>query len=95
MLDKLCEYRYVMVTEHYPAPNVQVVPNIDKPHGGDTRIPDNSAVYLDQPPFNIQGVSTILEVSAPNWLAQEGEIIKTLLFCQHDYRNNMHVKQKD
>lgn len=80
---KLSSYRYVMVTEHYPAPEVKIVPNLDKPHGGDTRIPDNSAVYLNQPPFNIQNLSIILEVLAPP-LVHQGETIKTMVYSTKD-----------
>lgn len=82
VLNKLQGYRYVMVTEHYPAANVRTLPNIDKPHGGDTRIPDNSAVYLDHPPFSIQGARTVLEVPASRWLAHDGETIKTVLIAK-------------
>lgn len=83
ILNKLRSYRYVMVTEHYPAPNVKIVPNTDKPHGGDTRIPDNSAVYLDQPPFNIQNLRIILEVLAPA-LVHQGETIRTAVYSTED-----------
>lgn len=83
VLNKLHGYRYVMVTEHYPAPSVKTVHNIDKPHGGDTRIPDNSAVYLDHPPFNVQGARTVLEVPASRWLAHDGETIKTVLITKN------------
>jgi len=82
VLNKLGSYRYVLVTEHYPAPFVNAIPNIDKPHGGDTRIPDNSAVYLDQEPFNIQGIHTLLEVPASHSLVHDGETIKTMLITK-------------
>jgi hypothetical protein len=52
----------VMVTEHYPPPSANFVPNKDKPHGADTRVYDNSAVCLDQPPFNVRDARLILEV---------------------------------
>jgi hypothetical protein len=50
------------------------VPNIDKVHGADIRVYDNSAVYLSEPPFNIPAkeLQLILEVPAAV-LAGEGQ----------------------
>jgi SAM-dependent methyltransferase len=79
ILNKFSKYRYVLITEHYPANNVSVIPNIDKPHGADTRIYDNSAVYLDMPPFNLRHLSLFLEVEEITWLVREGETIRTYL----------------
>jgi SAM-dependent methyltransferase len=79
VLAKLEKYRYVLVTEHYPAPGVAVTPNLDKPHGSDTRTFDNSGVYLDQPPFNLSGWQPFLEVEASAWLVKKGETIRTFL----------------
>jgi SAM-dependent methyltransferase len=73
------KYKYVIVTEHYPAPNVKVKPNLDKPHGADTRIIDDSAVYLDSPPFNVPNVQMILEVDAPRSMMNKGEKIRSFL----------------
>jgi SAM-dependent methyltransferase len=79
VLKNIKKYKYIIITEHYPSPFVQVIPNKDKPHGSDTRIIDNSAVYLDQSPFNIQGLSLLLEVDAIVNLRKEGEKIKSFL----------------
>jgi len=87
VLEKLKHYRYVMVTEHYPASGINVVPNLDKPHGGDTRIPDNSAVYLDKPPFSVQGMKTVLKVAAPRCLENDGESIETMLITRNSDRD--------
>ena len=73
------KYKYIIITEHYPSPFVQVIPNKDKPHGSDTRIIDNSAVYLDKSPFNIPDLSLLLEVDAIVNLRKEGEKIKSFL----------------
>ena len=73
------KYKYIIITEHYPSPFVQVIPNKDKPHGSDTRIINNSAVYLDKSPFNIPGLSLLLEVDAIVNLRKEGEKIKSFL----------------
>lgn len=60
ILDKVSQYRYVFVTEHYPA-TVQI-PNLDKPPNNYTRRRQASAVYLDEAPFNVSGVELILTV---------------------------------
>jgi SAM-dependent methyltransferase len=79
VLKKLSKYRFVIVTEHYPAPSLPVVPNRDKPHGGDTRILDDSAVYLEQEPFNMRGGSIVLEVEADEPIKRKGEVIRSYL----------------
>jgi SAM-dependent methyltransferase len=62
VLSKTNQYKWVVVTEHFPADCDLVVPNINKPHGPDTRITDNSGVYLDRPPFNVANIEMILEL---------------------------------
>jgi len=79
ILKKIKQYKYVIITEHYPAENVTVRPNIDKPHGEDTRIIDNSAVYLDKPPFNLLGIQAFLEVKVDKYISYEGEQLKSFL----------------
>lgn len=81
VLKKTRKYRYVLITEHYPAPSVKSRPNLDKVHGSDTRILDNSAVYLDQPPFNVkpESITLVLDVDAEIPLVHQGERIKTFL----------------
>ena len=79
VLDKIKTYRYVLITEHYPAPSVRPRPNVDKPHGSDIRIYDDSAVYLDQPPFNVPNPVLVLEVEASKGIVNEGEKIRTFL----------------
>ena len=79
VLTKLKKYRYVLITEHYPAPHLAIAPNLDKPHGSDTRTFDNSGVYLDAPPFNLDGLSLFLEVMATKWLVAPEERIVTFL----------------
>jgi hypothetical protein len=79
VLAKTGQYRYTIVTEHYPAASVGVIPNVDKPHGRDTRLTDNSGVYLDRPPFAIPNVQTLLEIEAVQFLVAKGETIRTVL----------------
>lgn len=81
VLQKVKQYRYVLITEHYPAPFVKFQPNIDKPHGADTRIYDDSAVYLDQAPFNVppKSINLVSEVDVQTYLVHEGEKLRTFL----------------
>lgn len=60
ILPKLQKYETVFVTEHQP--NICAIPNKDMVHGSRIRIYDNSGVYLDKPPFNVQNVELVLEV---------------------------------
>ena len=76
-------YRYVLVTEHYPAPGVVRQKNVDKPCGEDVRVYDDSAVYLDAPPFNQRVSGPLLDVDAGHYLVQRGERIRTYLI-EHD-----------
>jgi SAM-dependent methyltransferase len=61
ILPKLARYRHVLITEHYPAPGPHVVPNRDKTHGHDTRIEDDSAVFLEHTPFEARIGPVLLE----------------------------------
>lgn len=74
ILGKLGKYKYVLITEHYPPPSKCVIPNKDKPHGPDTRISDNSAVYLDLPPFNMRLSHIMLEVPVTSSTDVDGTI---------------------
>jgi hypothetical protein len=46
VLGKLNNFKYVLITEHYPTDNNSIKTNIDKIHGGDIRVYQNSGVYL-------------------------------------------------
>jgi hypothetical protein len=54
------KYRYLCVTDDIPT-GAGVRFNLDKPHGPDTRIYDNSGVSLEYPPFSLP-TQTVLEV---------------------------------
>lgn len=64
ILKKLPRYKWVFITEHYPANNVVIQPNKDKIHGSDIRLYDHSGVYLTAPPFALpsQQLEQVLEV---------------------------------
>ena len=75
----LKQYRYVLVTEHLPAPGPWVRPNRDKPHGPDTRIADDSGLFLDQPPFSFPVEAVLLRMDVVQPLRRSGEQIVTFL----------------
>lgn len=77
ILPKLAAYEHVLVTEHYPGPGAPIVPNKDKPHGHDTRVEDDSAVFLEQPPFNARIAAVLLEHETRP-LKRQGEMLRTL-----------------
>lgn len=79
VLQNLARYRFVLVTEHYPAPGALRQKNVDKPCGEDVRIYDGSAVYLDAPPFNRQVSGPLLDVDAGHHLLHPGERIRSYL----------------
>lgn len=63
ILEKLKHYRFVIITEHVPSPNPELVKNVDKPHGGGIRLYKNSGVFLDCPPFSVSGsLEQVLEL---------------------------------
>jgi SAM-dependent methyltransferase len=76
---RLGRYPYVLITEHLPAPDRLVQPNLDKPHGADTRVVDGSGVFLDLPPFSVPIDRIILETPVLSPIASEGEVLRTLL----------------
>lgn len=81
ILRKARKYKFLIVTEHYPQPNVTFVPNLDIPHGPDMRLHFDSAVYLDKSPFNLQHVELLLDVEA-----EEQTRIKTFVVKNKDLK---------
>ncbi|MGH3614025.1 MAG: class I SAM-dependent methyltransferase [Pseudonocardia sp.] len=83
VLQKLCMYRCVLITEHHPADGPTVVPNVDKVHGADIRLYDGSGVYLSEAPFDIPSarLQLLLEVPA-SAVDQEDrtDMIRTYLY---------------
>jgi hypothetical protein len=77
ILENCKKFRYLIITEHYPNPNVELVPNLDIPHGPDMRLHYDSAVVLDKPPFNLQNVKLLVETEA-----DDDTRIKTFLITQ-------------
>ncbi|WP_427156867.1 class I SAM-dependent methyltransferase [Aliinostoc sp. HNIBRCY26] len=65
ILAKISQYNYVFVTESYPENLEDTVPNIDISTGAEIRLEKNSAVFLDQPPFNVHNVELLLTLPYP------------------------------
>ncbi len=83
VLQAVKQYRYVIYSDYQPAGLTDFVPNRDIPHGHDTRLWKNSAVCLDQPPFNLN-VELLLEVASSERLCGPGECIRTFLIAPSD-----------
>ena len=83
ILPKLKQYRWVFITEHYPADDELVAPNMDKPHGPDIRAYDRSGVYLTEPPFSLPKQSVEEVLAVPGAGLQKGMaqgVIRTFLY---------------
>jgi SAM-dependent methyltransferase len=78
VLSAVTKYRYVIYSDYQPAPSAVFVPNRDIVHGHDTRLWKNSAVCLDQSPFDRE-VQLLLEVESSERLISAGECIRTFL----------------
>ena len=74
VLENARKYKFLIITEHYPNPQTKYTPNLDIPHGPSVRVQFDSAVVLDEPPFNLKNVKTLLDVEA-----EEGTRIKTFV----------------
>lgn len=64
ILESCEKYKYLVITEHYPNSSVDLIPNLDIPHGPDVRLHFNSAVVLDKPPFNLRNLKLLIETEA-------------------------------
>jgi SAM-dependent methyltransferase len=80
VLENCRHYKYVIVTDHVPTGEV-VTPNVDKPHGPDIRLYDNSGVFLDKPPFNRK---VELLFALPEHDERGGGLLQTVLLV-NDY----------
>jgi len=58
VLDRCKKYKFVVITEEvYKGEGCR--PNLDKPHGPDTRVFDRSGVYLDFSPFRLSNKAVL------------------------------------
>jgi hypothetical protein len=80
ILRQCSDYPMVMITEHWPAVSMQTVANIDKPHGGDTRLDRGSWVDITATPFSCGPTENALEVPVERPLYADGETIRTVIW---------------
>jgi hypothetical protein len=59
ILKKVRKFPHAIIAEHYP--EIEGTPNIDIEPGAHTRSGENSAVYLDKPPFSVSHMSLMAE----------------------------------
>lgn len=78
IVHKLRQFPHVIITEHLPATTANIQYNLDKPHGGDTRLSQSSGIDLERPPFDLTPISSnvLLEVPAGEHPQHDG-IIRT------------------
>ncbi len=80
ILSEAKKYKYVIVTEHWPAPSPLFEPNKDKRPDGDIRASLHSGVYPHLPPFSYPDPQILLE-AAHTWPdSSSGESIVTMMF---------------
>lgn len=91
VLKKCKQYRFVLITEHYPVTK-ELIPNLDISHGGGTRIGLKSAIVLDKKPFSLKNSQLVLEIPLEeDWdTIVKGETIKTFLVSNDANQNFMH-----
>lgn len=83
ILPKLEKYRWVFVTEHYPADEDLIEPNRDKVHGGYIRVSDGSGVDLSLPPFALPERCLTEVMQIPGAVPEDGSdpgVVRTFLY---------------
>jgi SAM-dependent methyltransferase len=80
ILRKTAHFKWLVITEHLPSPKALTSPNLDKPHGPDTRLVDGSGVFLEAPPFNLKAGRVLLDHVVSEPLIADGERLLTLVF---------------
>lgn len=78
ILTRVAVHRYVLVTEHLPAPGRMTAPNLDKQSGPGVRLAFQSGVFVELPPFSRKG-ETVLSMPAAEPRMGPGEVLRTTL----------------
>lgn len=78
VIPKLRNFRFVIYTDYQPGSEARCWPNRDIAHGADTRIWRDSALFLDQPPFNVP-MQLLFEAPASTTLRHPGERIRSYI----------------
>ncbi len=84
-LSNCVSFRYLLITEHFPPINQEFRANLDKPHGPDTRLSDNSAVVIGAAPFCLKNVGEVLVVPIDSHRPSDGESIRSFLYTSPDH----------
>ncbi|MBE9200464.1 MULTISPECIES: class I SAM-dependent methyltransferase [unclassified Nodularia (in: cyanobacteria)] len=79
-IEKITQYNYVFVTESYPENEQDCIPNIDISTGAEIRLEKNSAVFLDQAPFNLNNVELVLTIPYKEEIPLYGKHSKLCIF---------------
>ncbi len=80
ILRKARKYKYVIITEHWPAPSPLFKPNKDMPPSADLRVPMQSGVYPHMPPFSYGDPKILLVAKPRQHYKLPGETITTMAF---------------
>jgi SAM-dependent methyltransferase len=80
ILQQCSKFPIVVVTEHWPAPELRTQPNQDKPHGPDTRLDFGSWVDIGEEPFQCGSAQMRLVVPADRPQHHAGETIRTVVW---------------
>jgi SAM-dependent methyltransferase len=78
ILTRVTAHRFVLVTEHLPAPARMTTPNLDKRSGPGARLAFHSGVFVEHPPFSRQG-ETVLSLPAADPRMGPGDLLRTTL----------------
>jgi hypothetical protein len=80
ILQQCSKFPIVVVTEHWPAPDLRTQANQDKPHGADTRLDFGSWVDVAEEPFGCDPTRNLVVVPVDRPLYQAGETIRTVVW---------------
>ncbi|MBX7054532.1 MAG: class I SAM-dependent methyltransferase [Pyrinomonadaceae bacterium] len=80
IISKCRMYKGIVVTEHFPDTNPAFKPNLDMVHGAGTRLSLNSAVCLNEPPFNLKQ-----PIELAIYAEKDGSTIRTYYFPNSDH----------
>jgi len=79
ILPKIKKFKNAIITEHLPSPSKFRSKNQDKLHGGSVRVEKGSGVYLEEAPFFISALETVVLLEVPGGSNPEKDgIIQTV-----------------
>lgn len=69
ILEKSASIKMLLVSEEHLKDQHGLIPNKDKVHGPDTRLSEHSGVYLNLPPFSLNGLKEVLSTDVSPYSA--------------------------